>query len=54
MDGSIQVSVASSDSLVASDSDGGAGGDNVGLYGGGDGLIGDLVGGCKCTTGGRA
>jgi len=47
VDGSLQVTVVSSDGLVASDSngDGGVGGNNVGLNGGGVGLVGDLVGG---------
>merc|ERR1719318_718380 len=47
MDGSLQVTVVSSDGLVASDSDGdgGVGGNNVGLNSGGVGLVGDLVGG---------
>merc|ERR1719431_2425757 len=47
MDGSLQLTVVSSDGLVASDSDGdgGVGGNNVGLNSGGVGLVGDLVGG---------
>jgi len=47
MDGSLQVTIVSSNGLVASDSDGdgGVGGNNVGLNSGGVGLVGDLVGG---------
>merc|ERR1719266_2218602 len=47
MDGSLQVTIVSSDGLVASDSnrDSGVGGNNVGLNSGGVGLVGDLVGG---------
>merc|ERR1711971_384459 len=47
MDGSLQVTVVSSDGLVASDSDGDGqvGGLNISLNGGGVGLVGDLVGG---------
>merc|ERR1719458_2299885 len=47
MDGSLQVTVVTGDSLVASDSDwdSSVGSNNVGLNSGGDGLVGDLMGG---------
>merc|ERR1740123_1388889 len=47
MDSSLQVTVVTGDSLVASDSDwdSSVGCNNVGLNGGGDGLVGDLMGG---------
>merc|ERR1719351_181634 len=47
MDGSLQVTVVTSNGLVASDSDGDSsvGGNNVGLDGGGVGLVGDGLGG---------
>merc|ERR1712212_768750 len=47
MDGSLQLTVVTSNGLVASNSngDGGVGGNNVGLDGGGDGLVGDGLGG---------
>merc|ERR1719382_1356153 len=45
MDGSLQVTVVTGDSLVASDSnwDSSVGSNNVGLNSGGDGLVGDLM-----------
>merc|ERR1719222_264891 len=47
MDGSLQVTVVTGDSLVASDSDwdSSVGSNNVGLNSGGDGLVGDFMGG---------
>merc|ERR1712183_1223527 len=47
MDGSLQVTVVTGNSLVASDSDwdSSVGSNNVGLNSGGDGLVGDLMGG---------
>jgi len=47
MDGSLQLTVVTGDGLVASDShwDWEVGGNNVGLNSGGDGLVGDLMGG---------
>merc|ERR1719507_2458329 len=47
MDGSLQVTVVPSNGLVASDSDwdSSVGNNNVGLNSGGDGLVGDLMGG---------
>merc|ERR1719285_1129804 len=47
VDGSLQLTVVTGDSLVASngDWDSSVGGNNVGLNGGGDSLVGDLMGG---------
>merc|ERR1711936_587999 len=47
MDGSLQVTVVTGNCLVASDSDwdSSVGSNNVGLNSGGDGLVGDLMGG---------
>ena len=47
MDSSLQITIVAGNSLVASDSnwDSSIGGNNVGLNSGGDGLVGDLMGG---------
>merc|ERR1712037_409234 len=47
MDGSLQLTVVTGNSLVASDGngDGSVGSNNVGLHGGGVGLVGDGLGG---------
>merc|ERR1719494_475047 len=47
MDGSLQITIVAGNSLVTSDSnwDSSIGGNNVGLNSGGDGLVGDLMGG---------
>merc|ERR1719228_75509 len=47
MNSSLELSVVSSHRLVAanSDRDGEVGGHNIGLHSGGDGLVGDLMGG---------
>merc|ERR1711989_263804 len=47
MDSSLQLTVVTGNSLVASNSNGdsGVGGNNIGLHGGGDGLVGDGLGG---------
>merc|ERR1719350_2546859 len=47
MDSSLQITIVAGNSLVTSDSnwDSSIGGNNVGLNSGGDGLVGDLMGG---------